>query len=434
MSTWERTSALGIGMQSSSSGEEDSASSNSGSTSSGSSVSSDSSGTSLESTDAEAGSTITWTSDNGRPLSLTDTQLHVQATTNMLHSQGTPVDRLKVSGERSLLNLDDTTMAPSTSSSSNFIDDGQCPPHGLVSVCGRRREMEDAVAAVPAFLSVPCDVTGCSCRDSYGVHAPLHFFGVYDGHGGSQAAVFCADRLHHALAEEMKTLLNAGSSSLGCSHNYWDLQWQRAMLACFLRMDAEVEPIAPETVGSTAVVAVVGSCQIIVANCGDSRAVLSRGGRAIALSNDHKPEREDEMARVEAAGGRVIFWNGYRVLGVLAMSRAIGDRYLKPYVIAEPEVTCTQRSEEDECLILASDGLWDVLSNELVCEIARKCLIGRRSSDLSLNMGPSLDDEAEESPASVAAALLTKLALARGSSDNISVVVVDLMARPSRLS
>ncbi|KAL3699215.1 hypothetical protein R1sor_017237 [Riccia sorocarpa] len=63
-----------------------------------------------------------------------------------------------------------------------------------------------------------------------------------------------------------------------------------------------------------------------------------RRGKLTTLTCHMQPDREDEMARVEAAGGRVIFWNGYRVLGVLAMSKAIGDRYLKPYVIAEPEV------------------------------------------------------------------------------------------------
>jgi protein phosphatase 2C len=111
------------------------------------------------------------------------------------------------------------------------------------------------------------------------------------------------------------------------------------------------------------------------------------------------------------------------------MLTCAGDRYLKPYVIAEPEVTCTERSGLDECLILASDGLWDVLSNEVVCDVARKCLAGRRCNDL-LNIHDSeLDEDPCESPASVAAALLTKLALARGSSDNISVVVVDLKAR-----
>ena len=45
------------------------------------------------------------------------------------------------------------------------------------------------------------------------------------------------------------------------------------------------------------------------------------------------------QARVEAAGGQILFWNGVRVMGVLAVSRAIGDHCLRPFVIAQPEVT-----------------------------------------------------------------------------------------------
>ena len=108
----------------------------------------------------------------------------------------------------------------------------------------------------------------------------------------------------------------------------------------------------------------------------------------------------------------MIYWDGARVLGMLAMSRAIGDNYLKPYVIAEPEVTVTERTDGDECLILASDGLWDVVSNDTACGVARMCL---RAS-------PESSDKA----CSDASILLTKLALARHSSDNVSVVVVDL--------
>ena len=127
----------------------------------------------------------------------------------------------------------------------------------------------------------------------------------------------------------------------------------------------------------------------------------------------------------------MIYWDGARVLGVLAMSRAIGDGYLKPYVTAEPEVTVTERSDDDECLILASDGLWDVVTNEMACDVVRACF---RSN------GPPEPAHAEGSSASVkgvsraesdkacsdAAMLLAKLALARRSSDNVSVVVVDL--------
>lgn len=135
-----------------------------------------------------------------------------------------------------------------------------------------------------------------------------------------------------------------------------------------------------------------------------------------------QPDRPDELDRIEGAGGRVIYWDCPRVLGVLAMSRAIGNNYLKPYVSCKPEVTITDRSDDD-CLILASDGLWDVVSNETACSVARMCLRGgrRRRGSPDLEMDSTSDNACTE-----ASMLLTKLALARHSSDNVSVVVIDL--------
>lgn len=132
-------------------------------------------------------------------------------------------------------------------------------------------------------------------------------------------------------------------------------------------------PFLPLQVGSTAVVALVGRRRVWVANCGDSRAVLSRGGRAVQLTDDHKPDREDEavsvqrggvmgilslmpslppsllspppQARVVQAGGQVLNWNGHRVMGILAMSRAIGDHGLRPFVIPDPEVRGAARAQ-----------------------------------------------------------------------------------------
>ncbi|KAF9612103.1 hypothetical protein IFM89_038082 [Coptis chinensis] len=89
------------------------------------------------------------------------------------------------------------------------------------------------------------------------------------------------------------------------------------------------------------------------------------------------PDRPDEIDRVEAAGGRVINWNGYRVLGVLATSRSIGDQYFKPYVIFVPKVSITKRTEKDEFVILARDGLYDVMSNEMACQVVRHCRNGQ---------------------------------------------------------
>ncbi|MCO5596810.1 hypothetical protein L7F22_050880 [Adiantum nelumboides] len=102
------------------------------------------------------------------------------------------------------------------------------------------------------------------------------------------------------------------------------------------------------------------SSQIVLANCGDSRAVLSKGGKAIPLSQDHRPVRADKANHIEAAHGRIIAWKGYKVGALLTVSHAIGDQYLKRCVVSEPNVVCPERSEEDECLILASNGMWQV--------------------------------------------------------------------------
>ncbi|PON96848.1 Protein phosphatase 2C [Trema orientale] len=271
--------------------------------------------------------------------------------------------------------------------------------YGVVSVIGRRSEMEDAVRAEVGFA-----VKGGKRVD---------FFGVYDGHGGAHVAGTCRERMHEVVARELEGLYeNDGSGDNG-------LEWERVMEGCFGKMDEEVRGnAAARTVGTTAVVAVVAEEEVVVANCGDCRAVMSRAGGAFALSTDHKPDRPDELKRIEDAGGRVINWNGYRVLGVLATSRSIGDQYLRPFVISKPEVTVTKRTDKDEFLILASDGLWDVLSNEVACKVVKNCLDGqvRRFSK----------EDVSGSRASAAATALAELAMARGSRDNISVIVVDL--------
>ncbi|XP_057494076.1 probable protein phosphatase 2C 6 [Actinidia eriantha] len=292
---------------------------------------------------------------------------------------------------------------------------------GFTSMIGRRREMEDAVAVVPGFMALACDhVGGCTAagaRSSADI-SPVHFFGVYDGHGGSQVAKFCAERMHQVVAEEWDRETADGLE--------WRQRWEAALSSSFERADNEVvmEAVAPEMVGSTSVVAVLSSCQIIISNCGDSRAVLCRGNETIPLTFDQKPDREDELMRIEGEGGKVINWNGARVFGVLAMSRAIGDRYLRPWIIPVPEVTFTTRTEEDECLILASDGLWDVMSNDEVGEVARRLLRRWRRPTVVEDQIPVAQAVADN---------LTEISLARNSSDNISIVVVNLKSKRKRL-
>lgn len=190
----------------------------------------------------------------------------------------------------------------------------------------------------------------------------------------------------------------------------------------FIKTDEEFSDSGLQAglVGSTAVVALVGTHRVWIANCGDSRAVLSRGGRAIQVTDDHKPEREDEAERVEKAGGQVLYWNGHRVMGVLAMSRAIGDHCLRPYVIPEPEISVFARHARDELLLLASDGLWDVLSNQEATDLALRSIKRAREKGAS-----------RKAAARVAATVLTKAAVDRGSRDNITVVIIDLSPPPA---
>ncbi|KAI3845443.1 hypothetical protein MKX03_010176 [Papaver bracteatum] len=296
--------------------------------------------------------------------------------------------------------------------------------HGSISVCGRRREMEDAITVIPGLLpssnrNPPCDHDLDINEDDKDEESKYDFFAVYDGHGGSGVANLCSEQLHKVLVNEIQ-----GSSNLV------EIHWENVMVSCFLKMDEqvvsgkEVEDENIKSTGSTAVVSLISKDKIIVANCGDSRAVLSRAGSPIPLSQDHKPDATAERERIEAAGGTVVNWNGSRVLGVLATSRSIGDRYLKPYVISVPEVTVTSRTESDEFVILASDGLWDVMSNKMACNIARRCLQGRvaKGSSSRVSSSPSY----HTGNAARAAAFLTEVSMAKGSKDNISVVIVEL--------
>lgn len=104
-----------------------------------------------------------------------------------------------------------------------------------------------------------------------------------------------------------------------------------------------------------------------------------------------------------------------------------GDRYLKPWIIPDPEVMFVPRTREDDCLVLASDGLWDVMTNEEVCDLARKRILLWHKNNgvtLPLERGEGIDPAAQ-----AAAEYLSNRALQKGSKDNISVVVIDLKAQ-----
>ncbi|EZA61934.1 Protein phosphatase 1L [Ooceraea biroi] len=123
-----------------------------------------------------------------------------------------------------------------------------------------------------------------------------------------------------------------------------------------------------DVAGTTALIALLEDNKLIVANVGDSRGVMCDGkGNAIPLSFDHKPQQERERKRINKAGGLVTFNGVWRVAGILATSRALGDYPLKDkkLVIADPDILTFDLNDHNPMfIILASDGLWDTFSNE----------------------------------------------------------------------
>lgn len=109
---------------------------------------------------------------------------------------------------------------------------------------------------------------------------------------------------------------------------------------------------------------------LYTSNVGDSRIVLSRKGKAYRLSYDHKASDKNEIDRVENSGGLIL---KNRVNGVLAVTRSLGDSYMKDLVLGKPFTTSTQIIKDDEFMIIACDGVWDVISDTKACKIVADC-------------------------------------------------------------
>ncbi|XVF05758.1 hypothetical protein REPUB_Repub05bG0199900 [Reevesia pubescens] len=222
------------------------------------------------------------------------------------------------------------------------------------------------------------------------------FFGVFDGHGGAKAAEFAAQKLEKNIVDEVVRRKDM-------------TKVKEAVKEGYLKTDAE---FLKEDVngGTCCVTALIQNGNLVVSNAGDCRAVLSRGGAAEALTSDHRPSREDERNRIETLGGYVDLCRGvWRIQGSLAVSRGIGDQHLKQWVVAEPETKIISIKPECEFLILASDGLWDKVSNQEAVDIARPSFVG-------INKTNPL----------CACKKLVDLSASRGSSDDISVMLIQL--------
>lgn len=219
-------------------------------------------------------------------------------------------------------------------------------------------------------------------------------YGVYDGHGGYRASAFCKEHMLDYIR----------------SHENFKTEPKQAIIEGFHRVNNEFCAMAKQKFlsdGSTALVVCIHDNHIYVANTGDCRAIIICHDKStIAMSLDHKPNRKDEEERIKLAGGKVVHWGRWRVQGVLAVSRAIGDINLHPYIIADPEILEKPLNIQDALVVIASDGVWDTMSNDDVAEIV-------------------LDAYRNKPFVDVAKELCTHAYL-MGSQDNITAQIIDL--------
>ncbi|XP_064621319.1 protein phosphatase 1B-like [Lineus longissimus] len=282
----------------------------------------------------------------------------------------------------------------------NEAGEGNGLHYGLASMQGWRVEMEDAHSAVTGL----------------GPFNDWSFFGVFDGHAGGKVSDFCAsDLLQQILKSEPFKSINSPGENQD--------EVKLGIYTGFLNMDALLreknsDSGGEDRSGSTAICVLVSPTQIYFANCGDSRAVLCRNKEAVHYTTDHKPVLPEEKNRIQKAGGSVMI---QRVNGSLAVSRALGDFEYKnaskmgpteQLVSPEPEITIKTRSaEQDEFVVLACDGIWDVMSNQELCDLITSRLM----------VTDDLKDVCNQ---------VVDTCLHKGSRDNMSIVLVTFANAP----
>lgn len=250
--------------------------------------------------------------------------------------------------------------------------------HGFASAQGQRKTMEDAQVS-----KLNLKLNDHACVQSCDKHR-VQFHAVFDGHGDNQSAEWLARHLIPIVEQYLCEEETVEDAIMGAFQH-----------ADKLLLDEKFNS------GSTCIAMLIEELTNTawVINVGDSRCVLDSG----FATSDHKPTCPREAERIHLAGGCVM---NNRVSGLLAVSRAFGDRHFKPVVSAEPEITKIKLKESDRFAILACDGLWDVLSNELACSLA---------SD-GFRIGAPIED--------ICWGLVTAAIKERKSSDNVSVILL----------
>ncbi len=292
---------------------------------------------------------------------------------------------------------------------------------------GGRNHMEDEFSIV--HYKCPPNKSVLS-KNGDVLQGSFMFFGIFDGHGGDMAAKYSRDNLCRNIVRQREFWSGEDKKVCLAIHRGF-VRTQRNMLSevgkservekanvlmflngmfsfCSLGNWPKTSTGLPSTAGTTASVVFIMNGNYYTGHVGDSRIVLGRQDLnstkwiACPMTRDHKPESPRERKRIEAAGGQVInksgigrvVWNrpkpclnpaanaasnsqAYDAIPFLAVSRALGDLWslnksLDIFIVSpEPDVHCIPIDNADRCLVLASDGLWNMMSNQAAIKVVQ---------------------------------------------------------------
>lgn len=257
-----------------------------------------------------------------------------------------------------------------------------------------------------------------SSLKSIGEH---HIFAVFDGHAGWKCSKVVSDMFVETLenSKTWKEYIRVQYLSDDVVDLHYEVErslelLKQAIVDTCIDLDEHMKKHKDMRSGSTGIIFLTTPCHYICANIGDSRCVLHMNG-LVEMSTDHKPYDPAEEERIIRAGH---FVQNKRVDGDLAVSRAFGDFIFKTVVDGEqsgllpylqavsviPEIRVATRDSPEDFVILACDGLWDVMSSQYAVDAVKNYLY--QNMTVSEIVSKLIDE-----------------ALKLGSTDNISVMV-----------
>lgn len=273
--------------------------------------------------------------------------------------------------------------------------------YNYISLLGARPRNEDEIEVI-----INMDGSDKSMKQ-------LNFFSIFDGHGG--------DKVSKYLKSKLPGYFLSGSIDINPSKHSKFTKYINKIYE-YVQTKLSSFELPSKTCGSTALVIInypKNSIynQLKVINLGDCRAVLcNKDNIAIPLTKDHKPMSWEENKRIANSGGKIVTDRGDdpRING-LSVSRSFGDLDAKPHVSHLPDIYDYEITPgKDRFIIMGCDGVWDVLSNQDAVDFVLY------SMDKLKEISPACTTRSNKNIAN----LLGEYAIARGSQDNISVLIV----------